>query len=334
MHTVLATETLKTGEALQIECVLAPDADRKAQIVPFLAHKPDNYRAHVEAAFAGACDGLETRFYVGLLEGQIVGNIMTVEANGVGILGHVNTREDQRRKGICQAIMARQMHDFRERNGHVLLLGTGYQSAAYHIYHSFGFQDLPQARPGVMRYLRDGEEPDFLTRFFAPAAPCAVAPAGWKHWPLVALLASLPDLPHLRSLTLGARGVTLLEGPYCTFMHRWLGDPHAGAVVLESETGAVVGVATLVPDPHWPDVRLLDVFAHPHVAPADVDALIRALPPLPGNIQCYAGAEDTVKIAALEQAGFARAAVLPNQFREGDSWRDAWLYSKREDDRQ
>ena len=330
MHNILAMQTLKTGEALQIECVLAPDADRETQIIPFLAHKPGEYRTHIEAAFsAGACDGLETRFYVGLLDGQVVGNIMTVEAHGVGILGHVNTREDQRRKGICQAIMARQMDDFRERNGHVLLLGTGYQSAAYHIYHSFGFRDLPQGRPGVMRYLRD-DEPDFVARFFAPA-PCAVAPAGWKHWPLVALLAALPDLPYLRSLTLDAHGVTLLEGPYCAFMSRWGANTRAHAAVLESETGAVVGVATLVPDERWPDVRLLDVFAHPQVAATDIVALIRALPPLPGTVQCFTGAtqEDTVKIAALEQAGFARAAVLPDQFRQGDSWRDAWLYSAR-----
>jgi hypothetical protein len=93
-----------------------------------------------------------------------------------------------------------------------------------------------------------------------------------------------------------------------------------------------VGVATLVPDERWPDVRLLDVFAHPQVAATNIVALIRALPPQPGNIQCFTGAtqEDTAKIDALEQAGFARAAVLPDQFRQGDSWRDAWLYSRRE----
>ena len=329
MHKTLATQTLKTGEALQIECVLAPDAHWEAQIRPFLAHKPDNYRAHIEAAFsADGCDDLETRFYVGLLNGQIVGDVMTVEAHGVGILGHVNTREDQRRKGICRAIMAHQMRDFDERGGHVLLLGTGYQSAAYQIYHSFGFRDLPGARPGVMRYLRD-EEPDFLAHFFAVSGPCAVVPAAWKHWPLVALLASLSDLPYLRSLTLGAWGVTLLEGSYCAFFHRWTPDIRSHAAVLESETGAVVGVATRVPDACWPDVLLLDVFAHPQVSPAGAAALIRALPPLPSNVQCYADPNDALKIAALEQTGFVRTAVLPGQFREGDGWRDASLYSSR-----
>lgn len=327
MHRILATETLKTGEVMQIECIAAPDAERQAQILPFLAHKPDAYRAHIEAAFAGTCGELETRFYIGLLDGQTVGNIMTVEASGVGILGHVHTREDQRRKGICQAIMARQMDDFRARGGDALLLGTGYQSPAYWIYHRFGFRDLPGARPGVMRYLRD-DEPDFFARFFAPA-PCTVVPADWKHWPLVALLASLPSLPYLRSLTLAAWGVSLLEGPYCSFQRRWSGDPRAGAAVLESETGAVMGLATLVPEDRWPDILLLDVFAHPQTAPSELAALLRGLPPLPGKIQCFADPEDAQKIAALERIGFAREAVLAGQFRQGDSWRDAWLYSGR-----
>ena len=329
MHETIATQTLKTGESMQIERVLAPDAERAARILPFLGHKPGEYRAHLEAAFADACDELETRFYVGLLDGQIVGNIMTVEAGGVGILGHVHTREDHRRKGVCRAIMGRQMEDFRDRGGHALLLGTGFQSPAYWIYHSFGFRDLPGARPGVMRFLRENE-PEFLERFFA-SGPCRVAPAGWKHWPLAALLAALPDLPCLRSLTLGAWGVALLEGPYCSFFHRWGADPRAGAAVLESQTGAVVGVATLVPEGRWPDALLLDVFFHPQVDPGDVAGLIGALPPLPGKVQCFAGPQDARKIMALEQAGFRREAILPEQFRQGDIWWDALLYSRRED---
>ena len=70
MYTEIATETLKTGETLNVVCVMPPEATYQAQIVPFLGHKPDNYRAHIDAAFAGQCDDLETRFYLGLLDGQ------------------------------------------------------------------------------------------------------------------------------------------------------------------------------------------------------------------------------------------------------------------------
>jgi hypothetical protein len=225
--------------------------------------------------------------------------------------------------------MAHQMDDFRTRNGHVLLLGTGYQSPAYWIYHSFGFRDLPGASPGTMRFRRD-DEPEFTTRFFAEAGvPLRVVPARWKHWPLVALLASLPELPYLRSLTLEAWGVTLLEGPYCYFLARREEDERVAAAVLEAGNGAVAGVATLVPDERWPGVSLLDVFAHPRVGAEDVAALVRALPAQAGKVQCFADPQDTLKTAALEQTGFVREAVLPGQFREGDTWRDAWLYGRR-----
>src|SRR5579871_14243 len=187
MRTEIAQETLKTGETLDIEMVTPPDAARAPQIEPFLEHKPANYRAHTEAAFAGTCGALETRYYIGLIDGQMVGNIMTVESGGVGIFGHVHTRSDQRLKGICRAIMRHQMDDFRTRSGHILLLGTGYRSAAYNIYASFGFRDWEPGWPGLMRY-DNPNDAEFLTQFYAPA-PVTPAKADWRHWPLVALLA-------------------------------------------------------------------------------------------------------------------------------------------------
>src|SRR5690242_6632483 len=136
MQKTIQTTQTKTGEELTVMCISPPEPEWDSRIRPFLAHKPPHYREHVNLALSGRCDDLETRFYVGVLDGELVGNIMTVESRGVGILGHVHTREDQRRKGICDAIMTCQMEDFRERRGHVLLLGTGYQSAAYPIYES------------------------------------------------------------------------------------------------------------------------------------------------------------------------------------------------------
>lgn len=324
MHTEIAQETLKTGETLHIECVIPPDGAREAQIRPFLGHKPENYRAHIEGALAGQCDDLETRFYIGLLNGEMVGNIMTVESGGVGIFGHVNTREDQRRKGICQSIMRHQMHDFQERNGKVLLLGTGYQSAAYHIYASFGFRDWEPGRPGLMRY-DNPNFPDFLESYFAPA-PARSTPARWKHWPLVSLLAATPVPAYLRNLGFHVWGVELLEGGYCRFLSEQE-RVSARAAVLESPTGAVTALANCQPDPRWRgDVQLLDLMVYPTASVADLTALIEALP-LPNTpVQCYADPRDAAKIQALEAVGFRREAVLPQQFREKDQWRDAWLY--------
>ena len=327
MRQALATETLTTGERLVIECVQPPDPDRAIQIEPFLAHKPTHYRGHIAAAFACGCDDLETRFYIGLVNGEMVGNIMTVEAQGVGIFGHVHTRQDQRRKGICAHIMRHQMADFRRREGHVLLLGTGYQSVAYNIYHSFGFRDWEYGRPGLMRYVAP-EEPDFEAGFLA-SPPARAVEARWQHWPLAALLASTPNSDvFLRSLAFDLWGTGLLEGPFCRLLHE-RDRPGAAAAVLEAENGAVLAVATCAPDPRWrQDVVLLDLFSHASVAPEALADLLHALPLPVGRLQCYADPNDATKIAALEAAGLRQEAVVPRQFRAGTEWRDALLYGR------
>lgn len=326
MRTVLAEKTLRTGERLTIECVLAPEPTREAQIRPFLGHKPPNYLAHIEAALAGQCDALETRFYIGLTDDAMIGNIMTVETNGVGIFGHVNTRQDQRRKGICDAIMQVQMEDFRQRSGRVLLLGTGYQSPAYRIYETHGFRDWPVGHSGLMRY--DAEpQAEFEAQWFTPSR-CKPVPARWKHWPLVALLAAVPVVPCLRSLTLPLWGVGLLEGPYCRFMAAYGSRAEAQACVLESETGAVTAFATCVPDERWPGIHLLDFFAHPNVSLEDLTALLQSLSLPSVGVQSYVDPRDAPRIAALEQVGFEQAVILPNQYREGEEWRDIWVYAR------
>ena len=327
MSIEIGAETLRSGETLRIEVVVPPDEERSPQILPFLQHKPPHYRAHIELAAEGRCDALETRYYIGLLGDRMVGNIMTVETQGVGIFGHVNTHPDHRRKGICAAVMQHQMQDFRNRNGHILLLGTGYQSHAYWIYHRFGFRDWPGSPNGRMRY-DNPASPDFESRFFAPS-PCRPAPARWRHWPLVALLASIPSKVHLRSLTLPVWGVSLLEGPYVGYMANYADRPNASAAVLETETGAVTAFATLVPDARWNnEVRLLDLFAHPGLNDAELDPLLAVLPLGSERTQCYADPYDIAKIAVLERAGFRREAVLPNQFSVGAERRDAWLFGR------
>lgn len=327
MRSHLATVTLKTGETMQIERVTAPDDERKGQIRPFLQHKGSYWGAHIAAALDGDCGALETHFYIGLIGDEMAGNVMTVESGGVGLFGHVNTLEKHRRKGVCSQIMQYQMEDFRARNGRVLLLGTGYQSAAYHIYASYGFADWesPETQ-GCMRY-DNPAEPDFEARFFAPA-PVKAVRAEWRHWALVALLAHIPfPEVRLRSVLMNVWGVALLEGGYCKFMAETLKDPAASGYVLESETGAVVAFATCVPDSRWRgQVNLLDVFYHPNCKRLDLIALLEAVPRRDKPTHCYVDPRDHEKVAALEQVGFRRAAVIPRLFMQSGAYRDGWLF--------
>jgi GNAT superfamily N-acetyltransferase len=322
----LGIEKVKTGETLTIECVTAPDRERADAIRPLLGHKGPHYGFHIESALAGRCDGLETRWYVGAIDGELVCNIQTVERIGAGILGHVYTRPEHRLKGVAKAVMALQMQDFRARQGKVLLLGTGYQSAPYWMYHGFGFRDLAHAKPGKMRYAAPGAE-DFEQRLFAEPAH-EVTAAGWRHWPLVALLASVPGAGYLRSVTMGVWGVTVAEGEFCSYFVQNIENQDARSFVLESAAGAVLAIATLLPDGRWKgDVRILDLFGHPSVDPDDLRRLMSALPISERRTQCYCDPDDAPKILALEGAGFRRTAILPEQFREGDRWRDAWCFT-------
>ncbi len=117
MYTKLAEEALKSGETLEVGVVLAPDEAHGEQVRPFLGHKQMPYKWHIEKSVHERLDDLETRYYVGKLKGAIVCNIMTVESHRTGILGHVYTLPDHRRKGACDAVMRHQMADFRRRGG-------------------------------------------------------------------------------------------------------------------------------------------------------------------------------------------------------------------------
>jgi len=74
------------------------------------------------------------------VDGIAVSNVMTVECAGAGILGHVFTREEHRRQGLCQAIFGVLQPHFRQRGGLRLTLDTGFDSPPYWIYHRHGFR--------------------------------------------------------------------------------------------------------------------------------------------------------------------------------------------------
>lgn len=300
MFTRLDEEKLKSGETLEIGVLTAPDERLQASVEELLGHKGEHWRAHISAALRGETDRLETRFYLGLLEGRPVANIMTVEQRGVGILGHVFTRPEQRRKGIASAVMARQMEDFRRRGGHVLLLGTGFESPPYWIYHSFGFRSL---RGGFMRY---AVEPDFENRWLAPA-PAQVVRAEWRHWPLVALLASIPSGEVHRSVAWNVREIENLEGPYVQFMDQRRKNDAFQSVMLETDSGAVTGCATVVPVSEagraLPGDWLVDVFTHPSFTQRTAD-LLQALTIPSGRAIAYADINAPAKTEALQAAGF------------------------------
>ena len=154
-------------------------------------------------------DDLETRFYVGKVDGEIIANIMIVEHGHIGILGHVFTTPTQRRKGACKAVMGFQMEDFRQRDGEALYLGTGYNSHPYYIYNSFGFESVFPGS-GFMKY-RTVE--DFDDRYFA-GSPVHAKDVVWNDWAKMTALTGIVEGDYLRSIAFGIYGPANFEGGF------------------------------------------------------------------------------------------------------------------------
>ncbi len=324
MYTKLSDVKLKTDETMQIGLVLAPDEEYADRMMDVLNHKGEPWLSHVEKALKGEITDLETRFYIGQLDGQVISNVMTVEFNRTGILGHVFTRPEHRRKWACTLIMDQQMEDFKRRGGGILLLGTGYDSPAYWIYHSHGFRSVTEGS-GFMRF---STESDFEASHFA-AGDVRVVDVEWKHWPLMNVLTSVPGDEVLRSLSFNLYGIGNFEGGFLYFIQSLERNESRRAKLMESTSGAVVGCATLGHDSRWRDrTYLLDIFLHPNFV-SHYGLLVNALELPEGKVQCYVDARSPAeKTAALEHAGFKREAVLEDQFIYGSEWLDVYIYSR------
>ena len=310
MYNKLGEAVLKTNERMEVGVITAPDERHAEEVKQFLGHKGGNWEWHIERCVIESLDALETRFYVGKVDGSIITNIMTVEHQGIGILGHVFTMPDQRRKGACKGVMAYQMEDFRQRKGRALYLGTGYDSHPYYIYHGFGFESV-FPKSGFMNYYVDA---DFEERYFAPA-PTQTKPVEWHDWPKVTALSGIVNGEALRSLIWNVYGPTNMEGGFLSFKHDLeTENVYEDAKLLITSDGAIVGWATVSRDTRWrPASAVLDLFFHPNFVD-EVPTLLSSVAFPDAKVQCYvdSGAEKKAKV--LETAGFTCEGQLKNQF--------------------
>lgn len=324
MYNKFGEVLLKTGERMEVGVITAPDTPHAEEVKQFLGHKPGNYKWHIERCVTETLDVLETRFYVGKLNEDVITNIMTVEFEGVGILGHVFTLPEQRRKGAAKGVMAYQMEDFRQRSGDALYLGTGYNSHPYYIYHSFGFESVfPES--GFMKY---HVNEDFEDRYFAPA-PATPKSVEWHDWPKVTALSSIVGWDTLRSLKWGVYGPTNLEGGFLSFKHDLeTEDAYDDAKLLIASGGAIVGWATVGRDERWqPATAVLDLFFHPNFANA-VPALLSTVAFPDVKVQCYVDSGAEKKAEILETAGFTCEGRFKDQFTYSGQSYDVLVFAR------
>jgi len=244
------------------------------------------------------------------VDGRIISNVSTWEHDSTGILAHVFTVEDQRRKGACKAIMAALMEDFLHRGGKILTLGTGYDSPPYHIYKSFGFRSMTEGS-GSMRYDAD---PAFEGEFFS-WGNVRLRGLEWQDWSTLNVLFAVQDGSYLRSLSHGVFGPTNYEGYFLQDLKGKL-EGSWQASLLESERGAIVGYATLIPDGRWRNqVWLLDLFLHPRFESHAI-SLLKTMDWPEKKVQCYVETDSSWKIGALSRLGFRKEATFSKQIRK------------------
>jgi len=312
MYQDLGEISLKSGEKVRAGIVVAPAPEWEGRLVDLLSHKGDPWTwqtAHVLRQDVG----IEVRFYLAHREGRPISNVMTVELAGVGILGHVFTRPEERRKGAMSHLLAAQMEDFRARGGRALFLGTGFDSHPYRMYERFGFRGI-EPRSGYMAYYAPTREA-FEAEYFAPGE-AELLPVDWPHWPASAAL-FVGDFPgRVRCAPLRLFGRASTEGPLLPLLRgnierRQKGQPPAGLALQANQSTAVVGLAAWGWDPLWPDTCLLDVWCHP--AWWDRAAELLGALELPEADRCIAYGDSAceAKLEVLRAAGFRQIGVLP-----------------------
>lgn len=327
MEQKLSEVTLKSGEPMNVIKVSAPAPAWQDRILPFLQHKGDPWLWQMKNAIAEGLPGAAQHFFEGVLaDGTVVGNITTVEAHDppIGLLQHVFTPPEQRRKGIASALMQALCDDFRARDGRVMYLHTGHDSAPYHIYESYGFVGYKDT--GAMAWTLDE---GFQERYFA-SAPTTVHDADWCDWvPLEALSWTVGGW-QMRSFYLRKFGFAGFEGDFI----RLRKDQEEGRVrdfrVLRTETGTVAGYAFLATWSHWPGRPLgLDMFVHPSFE-ADAGKLAAALD-IPDGAQVIAWSDAGAEAgnAALEAIGLTRTGSIARLLSHpGGDELDAVIYSR------
>jgi GNAT superfamily N-acetyltransferase len=311
---------LKNGESVATAVILAPAETWHKRIADLLHHKGEMWRWQVAQLLAGQ-SGIESRFYLLHRDAAPFCNILTIERNGVGMLGHVWTKPEDRGQGAASQLMRLVMEDFQARGGRSLYLGTGFESTAFHIYRKQGFQSI-EANSGVMAFFPDGRA-GFEADYFAPGET-AIAPLDWTHYATASALLAHENKARVRCAPLGVLRPMLCESPFLPILRGRENGGETRAVVLQKTNGAVVGLAAWNCDAIWPGVLQLDVFCHANFWHRG-EELLSALPlPAARRFVIYDDGQNPDKTELLHRAGFEKQAQLKNRVAR-DVTESEWL---------
>jgi len=314
---------LKSGEVVSVGLVSGPDRHWCDRICDLLSHKGPLWNWQNREVLSKEL-GIQTTFYLLHREGAPFANVMNATLNGVGILGHVFTRESDRRKGAISQLLRVQMARFREQGGQALFLGTGFDSAAYHIYESLGFQGV-EPQSGKM-YFYVGDPTSFEDTYFK-RGNAAVENLSWNHWPTSPAL-FMGDFPcAVRFVSVRLLGRESSEGPLLHLLQEEEGrmerrETPQVKVLRHTDTQAVLGMAGWRDHPLWPNAALVDIFCHPAFWERGQELLDALVLPTDRFAVSYNDPSCPEKADVLSALGFKRSTLLKKRLRHKPSRAD------------
>lgn len=311
MYQPIEEITLKSGEKVEAGAVLGPDSDWKDHLLQLLAHKPPIWQWQV-TQFLTRDLGIEPRHYILHRDGNPFSHILTVEYNGVGILGHVWTVPEDRGQGAAGLLMGSLLTDYRQRGGKALFLTTGFDSAPYRIYAKHGFRGF-EPGSGKMAWFADSEEA-FEANWFG-SDDAQIQPVNWVHYATVSALFVSGKGGVVRNLPLGLLGRCITESGLLDVLKDQTDNPTKAGRFLSlslAKTGAIFGLTGWAVDPLWPNTINVDVFCYPGYWNRAGELLNQLAIPSEVRVVAYVDESFEAKRTALEAAGFKSVAVLPN----------------------
>lgn len=324
------------GKAHQIEIRTLTPPQEGTELLTLLWHKGspwvDDIRRRIRGEYADSRD----RFFVAYAAAEPIAHVWyTVSATDgrLGLLGHVYTRPDYRRRGISSRLMEAAMADFLDRGGVVMQL---YTSTPYTVpfYEKLGYENLysNQALHETDWYMRYpvGAQAT-LNDWFAPGR-CHIRPIAPGDLPKYCLLYNLEYSTRLKDwaqeIGLGLEA----EFAFINSIDRQARGKGVCRVLEGGET--IVGIASLTKSgfAHQSHVAAIDCYVHPEFQGKTkelIDACLSHRDELEAEI-VYAMGVDEGKKRTLAGLGFPRKAVLRGHYRIKDQRFDCELYQASE----
>ncbi len=321
------------SQTLVIEHWLAPLPDDAAEhLLTMLQHKGSPWVEDIRRRIRGEVAGVEDHFFTARDGLRTVGNVwytVAQDAPRLGLVGHVLTDPDFRRRGIARQLLGRAMTEFHSRGGAMMQLFTS-TLHSLPFYEEAGFENLYTQQVYHDRdwYMRSPHGSDRILRdWFAPTEVDMrpLAPADLPQYCL------LYNAQHDHVLKDRAQQIgSGLEAELAFIDVSQALAQGRGAVYVVENRHTIVGASALIRSgfAHQSHIALFDVYLHSsgiaHTCELAQQCLARREPLQVEHV--YALAADKGKRAVFQQLGFLSRGVLKHHYRMGQQRLDCELF--------